>query len=146
MTTRKELMEPTPDDYERRTPPERFSARTLMVAVLSLLVVVLVMAFSLVYASTIAATAQDSAQRQEDLNDKLRIELDCRAKYVTEFDLAKGDVMADLGDLVIHLSDQKSLLVDQAHIKDAVARLRAASSARAENIATCSLISASNGG
>jgi hypothetical protein len=125
---------------------ERFSARVLAIGVLCLLVVVLVMAFSLVYATTIAATAQDSAERQERLNDNLREELACRAKGVTEFDLAKGDVIAGLGDLVIHLGEDEEVAEAQAVIEKAVVALRAAAVARTDNLETCAAISLSNGG
>ena len=118
----------------------RFSARMLMLAVLCLLVVVLVMAFGLVYATTIAGAAQDSAQRQEQLNDELRSDLECRAQSAIAFDLSKGRLQAAIGEALLLLGRNDDVHFQEAldDIDTNVRALQVAADARESSLRDCS--------
>jgi len=119
-------------------PDEKLSGRFLMFASACLLVVLIVMAFALVYATTLASTAQDSAVRQEQLNDQLRADLACRAQGSTDYDLAKGNVIARLAETLAHFAAGEDIADETQAIIDAVEELDQAGDQRQAILDECS--------
>lgn len=118
------------------------STRTLTVTILCLLVVLLVMAFSLIYVTTIANTAQRSATRQEQQNTSLRIELECRARGQVEFDLARGRLDAAVAQALVDIAERGTTIPSDLDIvRNRLAEQEAAADQRQADVSDCSEVS-----
>lgn len=121
----------------RNVDVSRYSVRLMTLGVLCLIVVILVMAFALVFAATIAGNAQDSADRQNVVNDSLREELACRARGATDFDLALGRLQAAIARALLDLQDQEKIAEDQAKIAKEIDSLETAAVVREKTLSEC---------